>query len=190
MSAYLTFLVRTLAAYVFLYAAISKASDLKPFSVTVRQLGVPERFAYPTAVLIACSEGLVGAWLAIGIWASMAGIVVLLIVLTFISASVLAIVGGLDTPCNCFGKSETRLGWATLYRSALLGVVGATYLAGTLSSRLMGSQLGSTDYLIGLTTVTGMLLGAKWVFAVTWIVELVRARRRIDRNIQGVLLDR
>lgn len=192
--AYLTFVPRILAAYVLIYAAVAKGRNTKPFSATIRQLGVPETFASTTAVVVACAEGLVGAWLAVGILGWQAGIAALVAVLIFAGASVTAMRAGLDTPCNCFGTSETRLGKGTLVHSALLGFVVVTYLVGLFltpqnGNPQNGNPVGTTDYLIGLTMVGGIILGARWASALPWITELVRARRRIDLNIQGVLSD-
>lgn len=126
---------RLLLAAVFLLAGSTKLADPRGWRRAVRDFSVPAFLVGPVMVLLPLVEvsvaiALLPAALA---WYGARGALALLI--AFLLAVAYAMIRGRKPDCHCFGQLPSApVGWQTLARNALLGV-----LAGWLASRQPGT---------------------------------------------------
>jgi uncharacterized membrane protein YphA (DoxX/SURF4 family) len=173
---YLDIVVRCLIGTTFLVSGLSKLTGPDAFGAfvaSVGELGPPVRFARPTALIVVAAELVVCVLLAVPhAAATIAGFALTFgLLITFAVAILRAVRRGVRSPCRCFGRSATPLGYQHVIRNvalaaaAVMGAVAAASAAGP-------PHLGG----VALSVVAGVTAGGVCT-ALDDIVELFRPVR-------------
>ncbi len=115
-------LSRFLLGGIFLWAAISKVSDVTAFAQEIGNYRVlPASVVNVTAITLPWIELIAASCLILGIWTRGAALVCGGLLIVFTGALGAAIARGLDIECGCFGKSEGGgvIGWSTVARDVI-----------------------------------------------------------------------
>lgn len=121
------FVLRTLVAALFLFAAFTKLIDPSSFAQQIANYQLtPWPVTAGLALFLPSLELCVGICLLIGRWESGALVWTTILLITFSIALVTAIARGLSIDCGCFGRSVENTGtlWPLIRNLALLAVTG------------------------------------------------------------------
>jgi methylamine dehydrogenase accessory protein MauD len=160
------FLTRALLAVVFATAGVGKLLDLEGSRRSLRDFGVPERFASVAGTLLPIVELVTAALLLIAPTAQWGALLALLLLLAFIAGITRAMRQGVAPDCNCFGQIHSApAGRGTLVRNGVLAALAAFVLIGGPGPALddwIGDRSGAELVaLVGVVAAVG--LGA-WAF--------------------------
>ena len=184
------FVARLLLAVVFAVAGVAKLTDRAGSQRALTDFGVPTSLAAPLGLLLPLAEFAVAVALiptATAWWGALGALALLLL---FIVAISINLARGRKPDCRCFGQLHSApVGWKTLVRNGLLGVVAAFVVwrgyDGTGPSVVGGVGDLSIPWLLGLLfglVVLGLLLGAQWWF----LLHLLRQNGRLLARFQAL----
>ncbi len=120
---------RAVLAAVLLASGAAKIADLDSFSRTLAGIGVPERWSRPLAVATSAAELGLGVLSIVGAWVTLVDSLVLALTIAFVLVTAVAMWGGRNVACRCFGAlTNSRFGPAALARAAVLAAAAAFVL--------------------------------------------------------------
>lgn len=107
--------LRVLLGGVLLYAGVAKIKSGHEFAEAIANFALlPAAGNQILAVVLPWWEICAGALLVFGVWTRAAGLVTLLLFLSFTLAVTSALVRGLDIQCGCFSDAGSRVGLKAL----------------------------------------------------------------------------
>lgn len=87
---------------------------------------LPQPFVAPLALLLPFVEIILGAYLVLGLFTRLVGVVATLQLLIFAAAVASAVVRGISTNCGCFGPADgSTTSWPEVARDVALALVAA-----------------------------------------------------------------
>ena len=123
--------IRMVLAVVFATAGVAKLRDLQGTRQSLREFGVSEALARPSAILLPLAELAVAVGLVFPPTARWAALGALLLLLIFMAGIANAMRQGLAPDCNCFGQLHSApAGRDTLIRNGILSALALVALVG------------------------------------------------------------
>lgn len=160
-------------------SAVTKIWQPRQFIAGVAQYGlVRPRVAPPVAIAVMIGEISASVALVTGVLWFVGAIIGLVLLLVFAVAVTINLRRNRSVPCHCFGTSTTdTISARTLTRIVLLltGIAFVIILLGPVD-RLQRS-MGADAFLTATATAIGILVCARWLFAIPQLYQTFFARR-------------
>lgn len=179
---FVSFISRVLFASVFLVAAFGKLRAPTAFQVTIRRIGVNSRLAFAIAWVLITYEVVLGVMFFLGIFPVLSVVAAFMLLLTFIVVSVRAIRQETKIPCNCFGQSETSLGYQTFMQAIALTILVVIYFFSTLFADSTWWPTTIATAIPSLSLVIAILLLTRWFFAMKSVLTLASDLRKSNED--------
>ena len=174
---YANFIIRNAAGVVFLLAALGKARDIPVFEDTLHALAVPARFRLVAAWALVATESGIGLAILSGRNAALASLLATCVLGLFAAVSIWAERSSQEIPCNCFGRSPTRLGMPTLARALLFELAILAFYATSLSGTSYPWWPTDISELVPSVGVAiGLVILGRWILEAPTLASLMRAR--------------
>jgi len=154
-----------------------KIRNLAAFKKTIYRLGLPSGLVPAVAWLNILYETILGGLFFWGVFPLFASIAALLLLLVFIGVSIIVMVRHQKIACNCFGQSESPLGYETLIRAMVLIVPVIVYYLSSLTARSTWWPTTIDLALSLLSLVIGIILLTRWLLEGKSILTLARNSR-------------
>src|SRR5437879_5586634 len=105
---YVSFILRSSLALLFLLAAAGKATNIAGFSRTLEAIAVPGRLIKPVTAALIAAELVAGISLLVltGRLAFVAVVLASLLLILFGAVSIRALGRAEEIPCSCFGRTQ------------------------------------------------------------------------------------
>lgn len=122
---YVVFALRVATAAIFIVAGASKIGHFNYFATQIAGFQIlPHGLIAPLALLLPFFEIIVGAYLLIGLFTTVAAWIAAIQLWIFSAAIASTVVRGIVTSCGCFGPNDTtKTSWAEVLRDVVIGCV-------------------------------------------------------------------
>lgn len=167
---------------IFALAGVGKLLDLEGAEKAVKNFGTPEPFAKTFAVLIPIAE-LIFAFCFLFPSTSWVGAIGgLLLMVSFIGAMLVQMIGGNEADCHCFGQIHSgRVGPKTLIRNILIAILPIALIVNGRDAQ--GPALGSTDGQIASNVAIAIVTVAVTVVA-SYLVKALAENKKLSRKLE------
>ncbi|MBA3736264.1 MAG: DoxX family membrane protein [Actinobacteria bacterium] len=189
------FVSRVFLSAVFLYSGTTKLTDRDPFEHTLQEvmdaIGLNLRWAVArqATLVFATVETALGCLLLSGREPLAATLATIALLALFVSVSAIAGRSGRDISCNCFGSSDSHLGWETTGRAVVLAIPAAIYYASVegTGSVWWPPSVSFASSAAGLIVAAVLLF--LWLSNITLIGQSVRERRLLTETASREIHD-
>lgn len=117
----LTFVLRLIIGFVFIYAAIGKIADPQTFAKEILNYKIVDvELARAISIFLPWVEIIVGIFLVFGIRYQTSALISTILLLLFTFAVLSAMIRGLNINCGCFTHHVEYVGWKKIIENFLL----------------------------------------------------------------------